>query len=60
MSTNNYWMYVAYINKQLLDVCSMICKQTIAWRMQHDMQTNNYWAYVTCKQTIIGLIQHDK
>ena len=25
----------------------MICKQTIAGRMQHDMQTNNYWAYVT-------------
>ena len=35
MQTNNYWTYVAYINRQLLDVCSMICKQTNAGRMQH-------------------------
>ena len=47
MQTNNYWMYVAkYINKQLLGVCSMICKQTIARCMEHDMETNNYWVYV--------------
>ena len=35
-------MYVAwYVNKQLLDVCSMICKQTITGCM-------------ICKQTITG------
>ena len=56
MKTNNYWTYVAsYVNKQLLGVCSMICK-------------NNYWtcvAYINkqlldvcsviCKQTILGV-----
>ena len=47
-------MYVAwYINKQLLDVCSMICKQ------------KNYWMYVawyvnkklvqTCKQQLLDV-----
>ena len=58
-------MYVAwYVNKQLLDVCSMICKQTITGCMI----ANNYWMYVAwyvnkqlldvcsmiCKQTITG------
>ena len=34
-------MYVAwYVNKQLLDVCSIICKQTM------DVYVNNYWMYV--------------
>ena len=37
-------MYVAwYVNKQLLDVCSMICKQTIM-----DVCS------MICKQTITG------
>ena len=37
-------MYVAwYVNKQLLDVCSMICKQTII-----DVCS------MICKQTITG------
>ena len=29
--TNNYWVYgiAWYVNKQLLGVCSMVCKQTI-------------------------------
>ena len=37
MQTNNYWTYVAYINRKLLDVCSMISKQTITGRIRHDM-----------------------
>ena len=59
---------VWYVNKQLLGVWSMICKQTITGCMQHDMETNNYGMYVAkyvskqllgvcsmlCKQTIIG------
>ena len=37
-------MYVAwYVNKQLLDVCSMICKQTITGVCS-----------MICKQTITG------
>ena len=37
-------MYVAkYVNKQLLGVCSMICKQTIT----------GVWSII-CKQTITG------
>ena len=54
-------MYVAwYVNKQLLDVCSMICKQTITWMYVAWYVT---W-YVNkqlldvcsmiCKQTITG------
>ena len=42
-------MYVAwYVNKQLVDVCSMICKQTISGCMC--MQT----IMDVCKQTISG------
>ena len=67
-------MYVAWcVNKQLLGVCNMICKQTIAGCMYHDMETNNYWMYVLwyvnkqllgvcciiCKQTITGCMLHD-
>ena len=37
IKANNYWIYVAYVNKQLLGVCCMICKQTITGSMQHDM-----------------------
>ena len=62
-------MYVAwYVNKQLLDVCSMICKQTITGYVCKHMYVNNYWMYVAwyvnkqlldvcsmiCKQTITG------
>ena len=40
-------MYVAwYVNKQLLDVCSMICKQTITISMDV--------CSMICKQTITG------
>ena len=63
-------MYVAwYVNKQLLGVCSMICKQTITGCMEHDIKANNYWMYVAyvnkqllgvcsmiCKQTITGYV----
>ena len=46
METNNYWVYVPlYVNKQLLGVCNMRCKQTIIGCMEHDMKTNNYWVY---------------
>ena len=43
-------MYVAwYVNKQLLDVCSMICKQTITVNKQLlDVCS------MICKQTITG------
>ena len=35
-------MYVVwYVSKLLVDVCSMICKQTIGGCMKHDMYTNN-------------------
>ena len=35
--TNNYWGYVAwYVNKQLLEECSLICKQTLNGDMQGD------------------------
>ena len=38
MYTKNYWTNVTrYVYKQLVDVCSMICKQTITGCMQHDM-----------------------
>ena len=47
-------MYVAwYINKQLLDVCSMICKQTITGSMICKHVCRMYVAYVN-KQTITG------
>ena len=40
-------MYVAwYVNKQLLDVCSMICKQTITGLLDV--------CSMICKQTITG------
>ena len=43
-------MYVAwYVNKQLLDVCSMICKQTITGCI-----TDMYVCSMICKQTITG------
>ena len=45
MLTNNYWVYGAwYVNKQLLDVCCIICKQTIT----------GYVCSMICKQTITG------
>ena len=49
-------MYVAwYVNKQLLDVCSMICKQTItgckAWYVNKQLQDV---CSMICKQTITG------
>ena len=48
-------MYVAwYVNKQLLDVCSMICKQTImyvAWYVNKQLLDV---CSMICKQTITG------
>ena len=50
-------MYVAwYVNKQLLDVCSMICKQTItwmyvAWYVNKQLQSV---CSMICKQAITG------
>ena len=49
-------MYVAwYVNKQLLDVCSMICKQTItgyvAWYVNKQLLSV---CSMICKQTITG------
>ena len=42
-------MYEAwYVNKQLLDVWSIICKQTITGCMKH-----------ICKQTITGCMKHN-
>ena len=63
-------MYGAwYVYKQLMGVCSIICKQTITY----DMLTNNYWVYgawyvnkqllgvwsMICKQTITGCMYHN-
>ena len=51
-------MYVAwYVNKQLLDVCSMICKQTITGCINNYMickQTITDVCSMICKQTITG------
>ena len=52
-------MYVAwYVNKQLVDVCSMICKQTItimwmyvAWYVNKQLVDV---CSMICKQTISG------
>ena len=46
-------MYVAwYVNKQLLDVCSMICKQTITgWYVNKQLLDV---CSMICKQTITG------
>ena len=49
-------MYVAwYVNKQLLDVCSMICKQTIMYWMYAAWYVNKQLLdSMICKQTITG------
>ena len=45
-------------NKQLMGVCSIICKQTITviyvvWYVNKQLLGVNYWSMI-CKQTITG------